>query len=44
MLISIHRLCTPPQELAIVKSLMTPIVGSNLLKDNHNNWEFDRNW
>ncbi|KAL1698390.1 hypothetical protein EV121DRAFT_297235 [Schizophyllum commune] len=32
------------EELAIVKSLMTPIVGSNLLKDNHNNWEFDRNW
>ncbi|TRM70325.1 hypothetical protein BD626DRAFT_544739 [Schizophyllum amplum] len=39
-----NRLQTLPQELAKVKSLMALDVGSNLLKYNINNWEFDWNW
>ena len=39
-----NRLQTLPQELGKVKSLMVLDVGSNLLKYNVNNWEFDWNW
>jgi adenylate cyclase len=39
-----NRLQTLPQELGKVKSLMVLDVGSNLLKYNINNWEFDWNW
>ncbi|KAJ7600616.1 hypothetical protein C8J56DRAFT_1010451 [Mycena floridula] len=39
-----NRLQTLPQELAKVQSLMVLDVGSNLLKYNINNWEFDWNW
>jgi adenylate cyclase len=39
-----NRLQTLPQELGKVKSLTVLDVGSNLLKYNINNWEFDWNW
>ncbi|KAF7315989.1 Adenylate cyclase [Mycena indigotica] len=39
-----NRLQTLPQELGKVKSLTILDVGSNLLKYNINNWEFDWNW
>jgi adenylate cyclase len=39
-----NRLQTLPQELGKVKSLTVLDVGSNLLKYNVNNWEFDWNW
>ncbi|KAJ6616665.1 hypothetical protein B0H10DRAFT_1948982 [Mycena sp. CBHHK59/15] len=39
-----NRLQTLPQELGKVKSLMILDVGSNWLKYNINNWEFDWNW
>ncbi|KAF8893444.1 hypothetical protein BD779DRAFT_1506295 [Infundibulicybe gibba] len=39
-----NRLQTLPQELGKVKSLMILDVGSNVLKYNINNWEFDWNW
>ncbi|THV02992.1 hypothetical protein K435DRAFT_716145 [Dendrothele bispora CBS 962.96] len=39
-----NRLQTLPQELGKVKSLTILDVGSNLLKYNISNWEFDWNW
>ncbi|KAJ6594649.1 adenylate cyclase [Mycena capillaripes] len=39
-----NRLQTLPQELGKVKSLTVLDVGSNSLKYNINNWEFDWNW
>ncbi|KAF7321179.1 Adenylate cyclase [Mycena chlorophos] len=39
-----NSLQTLPQELGKVKSLTILDVGSNLLKYNINNWEFDWNW
>lgn len=39
-----NRLQTLPQELGKVKGLMVLDVGSNQLKYNINNWEFDWNW
>ncbi|KAJ7782580.1 adenylate cyclase [Mycena maculata] len=39
-----NRLQTLPHELGKVKSLMILDVGSNWLKYNINNWEFDWNW
>ncbi|KAJ6526967.1 adenylate cyclase [Mycena vulgaris] len=39
-----NRLQTLPQELGKVKSLTILDVGSNRLKYNINNWEFDWNW
>ncbi|KAJ7354480.1 hypothetical protein DFH08DRAFT_738557 [Mycena albidolilacea] len=39
-----NRLQTLPQELGKVKSLTVLDVGSNWLKYNINNWEFDWNW
>lgn len=39
-----NRLQTIPQELGKVKSLSVLDVGSNLLRYNINNWEFDWNW
>jgi adenylate cyclase len=39
-----NRLQTLPQELGKVQSLTVLDVGSNLLKYNINNWEFDWNW
>ncbi|KAF7329121.1 Adenylate cyclase [Mycena kentingensis (nom. inval.)] len=39
-----NRLHTLPQELGKVKSLTILDVGSNMLKYNINNWEFDWNW
>ncbi|KAJ6459901.1 adenylate cyclase [Mycena sanguinolenta] len=39
-----NRLQTLPQELGKVKSLTVVDVGSNVLKYNINNWEFDWNW
>lgn len=39
-----NRLQTLPQELGKVISLTVLDVGSNLLKYNINNWEFDWNW
>lgn len=39
-----NKLQTLPQELGKVKSLSILDVGSNLLKYNVNNWEFDWNW
>lgn len=39
-----NKLHTLPQELGKVKSLKVLDVGSNLLKYNVNNWEFDWNW
>ncbi|KAF8233382.1 L domain-like protein [Tricholoma matsutake] len=39
-----NRLQMLPQELGKVKSLTVLDVGSNLLKYNVNNWEFDWNW
>ncbi|KAF9038318.1 PP2C-domain-containing protein [Hymenopellis radicata] len=39
-----NKLQTLPQELGKVKSLMTLDVGSNQLRYNINNWEFDWNW
>ncbi|KAJ7646531.1 adenylate cyclase [Roridomyces roridus] len=39
-----NRLQTLPQELGKVKSLTFLDVGSNQLKYNINNWEFDWNW
>ncbi|CAK5265523.1 unnamed protein product [Mycena citricolor] len=39
-----NRLHTLPQELGKIKSLTFLDVGSNLLKYNINNWEFDWNW
>jgi len=39
-----NKLQTLPQELGKVKSLMVLDVGSNLLKYNITNWEFDWNW
>ncbi|KAG7098211.1 hypothetical protein E1B28_000179 [Marasmius oreades] len=39
-----NKLQTLPQELGKVKSLTVLDVGSNLLKYNINNWEFDWNW
>ncbi|TFY71632.1 hypothetical protein EVG20_g1385 [Dentipellis fragilis] len=39
-----NRLQTLPQELAKVPSLTVLDVGSNVLKYNVNNWEFDWNW
>ncbi|RDB15590.1 Adenylate cyclase [Hypsizygus marmoreus] len=39
-----NKLQTLPQELGKVKSLTVLDVGSNLLKYNVNNWEFDWNW
>ncbi|KAJ6456413.1 adenylate cyclase [Mycena sanguinolenta] len=39
-----NRLQTLPQELGKVKSLTVLDVGSNVLKYNINNWEFDWNW
>ncbi|KAJ7049995.1 hypothetical protein C8F01DRAFT_1213058 [Mycena amicta] len=39
-----NRLQTLPQELGKVKSLTILDVGSNALKYNINNWEFDWNW
>ncbi|KAF8069885.1 adenylate cyclase [Lyophyllum atratum] len=39
-----NRLQTLPQELGKVQNLMILDVGSNLLKYNVNNWEFDWNW
>ena len=39
-----NRLQTLPQELGKVKDLTILDVGSNLLRYNINNWEFDWNW
>ncbi|KAG5643320.1 hypothetical protein DXG03_001204 [Asterophora parasitica] len=39
-----NKLQTLPQELGKVQNLMVLDVGSNLLKYNVNNWEFDWNW
>jgi len=39
-----NKLTTLPQELGKVPSLTVLDVGSNLLKYNVNNWEFDWNW
>ncbi|PPQ71348.1 hypothetical protein CVT26_011985 [Gymnopilus dilepis] len=39
-----NKLHTLPQELGKVASLMVLDVGSNYLKYNINNWEFDWNW
>ncbi|KAF8145827.1 hypothetical protein K438DRAFT_1871307 [Mycena galopus ATCC 62051] len=39
-----NRLQTLPQELGKVRSLTVLDVGSNSLKYNINNWEFDWNW
>ncbi|KAJ7463487.1 hypothetical protein B0H11DRAFT_1734612 [Mycena galericulata] len=39
-----NRLQTLPQELGKVQSLISIDVGSNWLKYNINNWEFDWNW
>ncbi len=39
-----NRLQTLPQELGKVESLRILDVGSNQLKYNINNWEFDWNW
>jgi len=39
-----NKLQTLPQELCKVKNLTNLDVGSNLLKYNINNWEFDWNW
>ncbi|KAK0230434.1 adenylate cyclase [Armillaria fumosa] len=39
-----NKLQTLPQELGKIKSLMTLDVGSNILRYNINNWEFDWNW
>ncbi|THU95490.1 hypothetical protein K435DRAFT_666300 [Dendrothele bispora CBS 962.96] len=39
-----NKLQTLPQELGKVQSLSVLDVGSNLLKYNINNWEFDWNW
>lgn len=39
-----NKLQTLPQELGKVKYLMVLDVGSNLLKYNITNWEFDWNW
>ncbi|TFK22219.1 adenylate cyclase [Coprinopsis marcescibilis] len=39
-----NRLQTLPQELGKVKDLSILDVGSNMLKYNINNWEFDWNW
>ncbi|KAG6865069.1 hypothetical protein C0991_005344 [Blastosporella zonata] len=39
-----NRLYTLPQELQRLKSLTSLDVGSNQLKYNTNNWEFDWNW
>jgi adenylate cyclase len=39
-----NRLQTLPQELGKLKSLMILDVGSNWLKYNINNWEFEWNW
>ncbi|EPQ57151.1 adenylate cyclase-like protein [Gloeophyllum trabeum ATCC 11539] len=39
-----NKLQTLPQELAKVTSLQALDVGSNVLKYNINNWEFDWNW
>ncbi|KAF9471917.1 hypothetical protein BDN70DRAFT_938582 [Pholiota conissans] len=39
-----NKLQTLPQELGNVKTLRVLDVGSNLLKYNINNWEFDWNW
>ncbi|KAF9455702.1 hypothetical protein BDZ94DRAFT_1293120 [Collybia nuda] len=39
-----NKLQTLPQELGKVMGLMVLDVGSNLLKYNINNWEFDWNW
>ncbi|KDR67476.1 hypothetical protein GALMADRAFT_258050 [Galerina marginata CBS 339.88] len=39
-----NRLLTLPQELGKVSSLTVLDVGSNFLKYNINNWEFDWNW
>jgi adenylate cyclase len=39
-----NKLQTLPQELCKVKKLANLDVGSNFLKYNINNWEFDWNW
>jgi adenylate cyclase len=39
-----NKLLTLPQELGKVKGLSILDVGSNSLKYNINNWEFDWNW
>ena len=39
-----NKLQTLPQELGKVKNLMVLDVGSNLLRYNITNWEFDWNW
>jgi adenylate cyclase len=44
MFLNGNRLHTLPQELGKVMSLTVLDVGSNLLKYNINNWEFDWNW
>ena len=39
-----NRLQSLPQELGKIQELMILDVGSNLLKYNTANWEFDWNW
>jgi Leucine-rich repeat (LRR) protein len=39
-----NKLQTLPQELGKIQSLSALDVGSNILKYNINNWEFDWNW
>jgi len=39
-----NKLQTLPQELGKIQSLAALDVGSNVLKYNINNWEFDWNW